>query len=76
MSLRPERTGTIKASDQNKIGKCTFRAEKFHSNTAMNACAYALYSKLELIWPQLHTESCIPFLHILKYDHSLSRVRK
>lgn len=34
------------------------------------------YSKLELIRPQLHSESCIPFLHVLKYDRSLSRVRK
>lgn len=34
------------------------------------------YSKLELIRPQLHSESCIPFLLVLKYDRSLSRVRK
>lgn len=35
-------------------------------------CACGAAQKEETIWSQLHKESSIPFLHILKHDHSVS----
>lgn len=77
MFLRfPKEEGRLRHQIRIRSGSAHSRQQKFHWNPARSTCAYVLYSKLEMIWPQLHTESCIPFAHIQKHDHWLCRVRK
>lgn len=68
--------GRLRHQIRIRSGSAHSRQQKFHWNPARSTCAYVIYSKLEMIWPQLHTESCIPFSHIQKHDHWLCRVRK